>query len=199
MYLGVQITSDFYWSDHIHAKCSKARKLVGLLYQSNTDPATLFNLYFTLVRPHLEYTCEVWSPHLQKDMKKLEQVKKIWDSACALRCGVLTISSCYFYSIFPLLGSQALPNFMHKVVDFSQNVFVPKPPTKLRSSRSNSLFTQPFARTNTLKYSYVALTCTVWDTLLNHISDAQSFLSDTFCLLCTNYSFTYYTIQGYTH
>ena len=46
-YLGVQITSDLSWSDHIHAKCSKARKLVGLLYrqfQGDTDPATLFNL-----------------------------------------------------------------------------------------------------------------------------------------------------------
>ena len=53
-------------------------------------------------------------------------------------------------------------------MDFSQNVFVPKPPTNLRSSRSTSLFTQPFARTNTLKYSYVTLTCAVWNTLPNN-------------------------------
>ena len=32
-YLGVQITSDLSWSDYIHAKCSKAKKLVGLLHR----------------------------------------------------------------------------------------------------------------------------------------------------------------------
>ena len=59
---------------------------------------------------------------------------------------------------------------INELVDFSQNVFVPKPPTNLRSSRSTSLFTQPFARTNTLKYSYVPLTCAVWNTLPNNIT-----------------------------
>ena len=56
-YLGVQFTSNLSWSDHIHAKCSKAIKLLGLLYrkfQGCTDPVTLFNPYITLVRPHLE-------------------------------------------------------------------------------------------------------------------------------------------------
>ena len=87
-YLGVQITSDLSWSDQMLI-ISKARKLIGLLYrqfQSDTDPATLFNLYVTLVRPHLQYcTCEVWSPHLQKDMKKLEQVQNFGLRMCTKR------------------------------------------------------------------------------------------------------------------
>ena len=77
--LGVQFTSNLSWSDHIHAKCYKAKKLLGILYrkfQGCADQVTLFNLYITLVRPHLQYACEIWNPHLKRDINKVEQLQK---------------------------------------------------------------------------------------------------------------------------
>jgi hypothetical protein len=186
-YLGVQITSDLSWSDHIHAKCSKARKLVGLLYrqfQGDTDPATLFNLYSTLVRPHLEYACEVWSPHLKKEV---EQVQKFGLRMCTKRWNADYLELLSLFNIPSLrdrrlyLSLCTMYKIINELVDFPINVFIPKPPTHLRSPGLTSLFVQPFARTNSLKYSYVPLTCLVWNTLPNHVTAI-------FCLSCIKHS-----------
>ena len=50
------------WTPHIESTCTKARKLLGLLYRqfsSNTDPQVMAKLYLSLVRPHLEYGAQV--------------------------------------------------------------------------------------------------------------------------------------------
>ena len=75
--MGILLSEDLSWSPHINAICSKARQVLGLLYRrfynfSNTD--TLVQLYTSLVRPHLEYACPVWVPHLTKDIQALESV-----------------------------------------------------------------------------------------------------------------------------
>ena len=57
-YLGVLLRSNLSWSDHIAMVCSKARKLLGLLYRqfyNHATPSTIKQLYLSLVRPHLEY------------------------------------------------------------------------------------------------------------------------------------------------
>ena len=78
-YLGVSLTSKLSWSDHISELCTKARKILGLLYRqfyNNANPATLKQLYISLVRPHLEYAAQVWDPYLKGDIDKLEEVQK---------------------------------------------------------------------------------------------------------------------------
>ena len=79
-YLGLLVTSDLNWSNHISSICSKARKLLGMLYRrfyahSNSD--ALFQLYLSLVRPHLEYASSVWSPYRAGEIKALEDVQKL--------------------------------------------------------------------------------------------------------------------------
>ena len=78
-YLGIVLTSNLTWSEHIHCICSKAKKLLGLLYRQfykNCNPTTLLTLYVCLIRPHLEYASQVWNPHLLKDINKIENVQK---------------------------------------------------------------------------------------------------------------------------
>ena len=59
--------------------CSNARKILGLLYRhfyNNSSSETLWQLYLSLVRPHLEYAAQLWDPYMQNDIDKFESVQK---------------------------------------------------------------------------------------------------------------------------
>ena len=64
---------------HIESIWSKARQILGLFYRhfySSADSDAIKQLYLSLVRPHLEYACQMWDPHLLRDKNKLEGVQK---------------------------------------------------------------------------------------------------------------------------
>ena len=78
-YLGVLLSHDLSWSDHVQLICSRARKMLGLLYRrfySNMSSDSCFQLYLFLVRPLLEYASAVWSPHVKKDKDALKNIQK---------------------------------------------------------------------------------------------------------------------------
>ena len=53
-YLGVTISNNLTWSNHVDIVCSKARRTLGLIYRrfyANCNPDTLLKLYLSLVRP----------------------------------------------------------------------------------------------------------------------------------------------------
>ena len=73
------LAEDLAWTPHIHAVCSKAHQVLGLLYHrfynfSNAD--ALLQLYVSMVRPHLEYTWPVWAHYTAKDILELERVQR---------------------------------------------------------------------------------------------------------------------------
>ena len=78
-YLGVLISSSLSWSPHVEAVCTKARKLLGLVYRrfyGLVDTSCMIEIYKTLIRPHLEYVAPVWAPHLTRDIANLEKVQR---------------------------------------------------------------------------------------------------------------------------
>ena len=89
-YLGITITSNLSWSRHIHVICSKAKKLLGLLYRQfylNTSTSSLLKLYLSFIRPILEYSCQVWHPYLVKELECVQKFAlrlcvKQWDLIC---------------------------------------------------------------------------------------------------------------------
>ena len=76
-YLGLLLSSDLSWSNHIDAV--RAKRILGLLYRQyyrHADSEAIRQLYISLVRPHLEYGCTVWDPHTHKNKEALEKVQK---------------------------------------------------------------------------------------------------------------------------
>ena len=77
-YLGVTITEDLKWSEHINNITKKANQTLGFLKRNirvhNKDLKS--TAYKTLVRPQLEYASTVWSPHTVLDINKLESVQR---------------------------------------------------------------------------------------------------------------------------
>lgn len=64
-YLGVTIQNDLKWHAHIINSTRKANKTLGMLRRSlhEANIRTKHVAYITIVRPILEYACQVWSPY----------------------------------------------------------------------------------------------------------------------------------------
>ena len=75
--LGVITTDNFKSSQQCNTAAKKANRVLGMIRRViNTRSAkVLLPLYKALVRPHLEYAVQAWSPHLVKDIEILERVQ----------------------------------------------------------------------------------------------------------------------------
>ena len=178
-YLG--LTSTLCWSDHIDDICSKAKKMVGLLYRCfyrNTDSHSLFQLYLALVRPHTEYASQVWNPHLQKDIDQLERVQTFALRMCAKQWDLGYAELLNLFNVPSLMHRRNYLNLctkykiVHNLVYFPHGVFVPRI-TTLRSA-SKLLYYQPFAHTNAFLHCFVPKTCSAWNNLPNTITHANT-------------------------
>lgn len=76
--LGVIMNSKLSPSHHIDEITKKAYRALGLVkhYFNSLDEEAFVILYKAFIRPVLEYNSCVWSPHLQKDILKIERVQK---------------------------------------------------------------------------------------------------------------------------
>ena len=180
-YLGVLLSHDLSWGEHVQAICSKARKILGLLYRrfyNNTPSSTLLQLYISLVRPHLDYASAIWSPYLTKDKIELENIQKfafrmatgLWDTSYqdlelvdlpTLECQRLETRLCLLYKI------------IYKLCYFNQSTFTVS--TSLsHHAPHNLVLNHPFARTNSYFHSFVPQSIFYWNALDSSIVCATS-------------------------
>ena len=75
--LGVTITNDLQPSKQCIEVEKKAPKILGYIKRQfkTRKKDTIITLYKALVRPHLEYAVQFWSPSQRKDIEKLEAVQ----------------------------------------------------------------------------------------------------------------------------
>ena len=75
--LGVVMDSDLTFGEHITQKVKKANSIVGIIRRSfaSLQKDTFVKLFTAFVRPHLEYGQAIWSPHLRKYVKLIEDVQ----------------------------------------------------------------------------------------------------------------------------
>ncbi len=76
--LGVTIASRLKFSQQWKDAAVKANIMLGFINGkfSFKNKNVILPLYISLVRPHLEYAVQVWTPHHAKDIAKLETVQR---------------------------------------------------------------------------------------------------------------------------
>ncbi|XP_076058789.1 uncharacterized protein LOC143035751 [Oratosquilla oratoria] len=72
--LGVSMSSDASFSHHISQATSKARRLAGWILRTfqTRSPRCMLTLWKSLVLPHLEYCCQLWSPQKVSEIMEIE-------------------------------------------------------------------------------------------------------------------------------
>ena len=178
-YLGLLLSNNLSWSAHISSVCNKARQVLGLLYRrfySSTNPDALKQLYLSLVRPHLEYGCQVWDPHLVKDKMDLEGVQKFalrlaahqWDRNYQDLLELFQVPSLEERRLELKLG--LLFKIVHNLCHFSTVPELRGGLTGLRNPHPLQL-KLPLACTNAYHYSFFPHTMSAWNSLDNpHIT-----------------------------
>ena len=77
-YLGITVSSDLKWHEHISNICLKATRTLDFVrrntYCCSQEAKNL--AYLSLVRPHLEYATAAWDPYMAKDIQQLERVQR---------------------------------------------------------------------------------------------------------------------------
>ena len=76
--LGVIVDSDLRLQKQCLGARNKANKVLGFIFRSvkSRRSDVILELYLALVRPHLDYAVQFWSPHYRKDIGLLESVQR---------------------------------------------------------------------------------------------------------------------------
>ena len=72
-YIGITVTDDLKWGQHINNVTSKASKTLGFLCRNLTlaPKETKVSAYKALLRPQLKYAAPIWNPHHQKEINRI--------------------------------------------------------------------------------------------------------------------------------
>ena len=77
--LGIVISSDLKWSDHISSVVAKANRMLGFIKRNCTNDLnkdSLKLLYMSLVRSHLCYASQLWAPQSPTLMIEVENIQR---------------------------------------------------------------------------------------------------------------------------
>ena len=77
-YLGVTITADLRWREHVQLTASKATRTLNFVRRNiySCTPECKSLAYTFLVRPLMEYACPAWDPYRTRDITLLESVQR---------------------------------------------------------------------------------------------------------------------------
>ena len=177
-YLGVNISHDLKWVDHINSTISKANRVLGVIRRNfHSCPTELkATAYKSLVRPHLEYSGTVWDPYTDVLIQKLEAVQR---RAARFVCrdyspysSVTTMLKNLEWDTLQLRRKAARLTMMHKIVN--GQVAIPASdlllPAKRPSRHSNSKsFIWPRTKKDCFKNSFIPRTIHEWNSLPEHL------------------------------
>ena len=167
--LGITLNDKLKWDNHINTICSKASSrlyFLKLLKRSRVSIDDLLHYYSTIVRPVLEYACQVWHASLTKEQSA--RIEKIQKRALRIIYGCDSYEHlCIVHSIKKLeLRRDELNKTFFKTVLNDSNCLhyllpVPRPTDTLNNLRKFNKYETIRTRTDKYKKSYIvnALNC----------------------------------------
>ena len=181
-YLGVTITPDLKWNEHINNVCHKANNTLAFLRRNLriNHPTLKATAYKALVRPLVEYSATVWDPTSAKSVHQLEMVQ---------RRAARFVLNRYHYtsSVDNMLRELEWPTLQQRREDMRltmmyklHNNVVPFPTQTyitpvIGSTRVHSGGYQvPYSRLEDHKQSFFPRTVRAWNTLPESIASAPS-------------------------
>ena len=70
-YLGINLSHDLRWNDHVNEITTKANKTLNF-----STPQSKERAYKALVRPIVEYSATVWNPYVAKNIQQVEMIQR---------------------------------------------------------------------------------------------------------------------------
>ena len=183
-YLGVNLSDDLRWNQHVDAITAKASRSLGFLRRNlqvkNEKLKT--NAFFSLVRPQLEYASTVWDPHTAANINKIEMVQR--------RAARYVKNRWYYKSsvgnMLQELGwatlaqrrEQARLSMMYKIhhglVCINQQFQFVTPMSRSSRDTHADAYHLPYSRTEFHAMSFFPRTVPVWNSLPGSLAQAKS-------------------------
>ena len=151
-YLGITISDDLDWGQHISEISSKATKTLGFLRRNLAFAPrhTKEVAYKTLVRPKLEYAAPIWHPYHETQIGQVEKVQR-------------TAALTFFYKIHS------------GTVDLDKDKYLTLAPNLRRTRASHELqYTRYFAYSDALKNSFFPRTIHMWNSLPSSVVSSKT-------------------------
>jgi len=194
-YLGVYISSKMQWNKTVDHMIGKANKTLGLLKRNFSSCSSHIKekLYLSLVRPHLEYSCEVWSPSTKELKHRLEMVQRhaarFVKNDYRQTASVTAMLKELNWDTLESRRTRFQLKYVHKMLSnqvalnpsdyFEKNTY-----SSLRNSHSKKL-TLKFARVDVVKNSFFYSIVPLWNSLPPNVTEQAN--SDVFFDLCKTY------------
>ena len=187
--LGVWVSFDLTWKKHVNEQTTGANKILGYVRRDSLfikNTAARRALYLALVRSHLGYATQVWSPQTAELISKLERTQRrvtkyilnlpfstSVDYKSRLQSlNILAVS--YWHEYLDLI---LFFKITHGLVTINPNVS-PAVVTDRRTTRSTSSnkvkYVIPKCRTSTHQKSFLVRACRIW----NYLADELNLTTD---------------------
>lgn len=161
--LGLTISNDLKWTEHIEnilAKANKRLHFLRILKKSGLETSDLKIFYISVVRPVMEYCCQVWHPSIAFCQTTIDQLEHIQSRALKtmmpetdpeIALQILNLQSLYDRRVeLCKRFFKQMSNPKHKL-----NKLLPEKHNHTYDTRNNESYKLPKCRTEKFKRSFI--------------------------------------------
>ena len=185
--LGVVFNESLSFKSHITSLVSRCNRMSGVVKRSvgfGAPQHVKLTLFKALVRPHTEFSSQVWSPHSKTEIALLESVQR---SMTRFICTneLSYPERCLSLNLLPLSYRREVADLVfcfkclngYLDVDFTEELCIFNPGNSLRSSHSGLLLQERRTRTEHFKAMYFNRVTHLWNVLPIEIRQCTSLSS----------------------